>query len=180
MAVSAAQPAGQPIGAPSEQLLSIGAAAASAGISERALRYYQQLGLLTPAGCTKGGLRRYSQDDLARVAWIRQMQTLLGLSLDEIAVVLRTEDRLAQIRHAYHNQPLTDAERIGLVGESVRLQKDLRATVEAKRQAIDAFLADLDARISRKSEFLAQMTGQADEAEINLDATTSSDIYPGK
>jgi MerR family transcriptional regulator, repressor of the yfmOP operon len=173
MAAPAAQPAGflRPIDEQSEQLLSIGAAAACAGISERALRYYQQLGLITPAGCTKGGLRRYSRDDLARVAWIRQMQTLLGLSLDEIAAVLRTEDRLAQIRHAYQNEALTDAERIGLVAESVSLQKDLRSTVEAKRRAIDAFLADLDARISRKSEFLAQLTGQPDSAEIRLDAS---------
>jgi MerR family transcriptional regulator, repressor of the yfmOP operon len=146
-----------------EQLLSIGAAAATAGTSERALRYYQQLGLITPAGCTKGGLRRYSREDVARVAWIRQMQTLLGLSLDEIAAVLRTEDRLAQIRHAY-TEALSDAERISLVAESIALQQALRGTVEAKRQAIDAFLADLDARISRKSEFLAQLTGQADAA----------------
>jgi DNA-binding transcriptional MerR regulator len=124
----------QDASAAQEELLSIGAAAASAGISERALRYYQQLGLITPTACTPGGLRRYSHEDLARVAWIRQMQTLLGLSLDEIAVVLRTEDRLAQIRHAYRKQTLTDAERIELVAESIRLQQALRATVEAKWQ----------------------------------------------
>src|SRR5579859_2811831 len=72
-----------------ERLLGIGAAAARSGVSERALRYYQQLGLITPSGRTPGGLRRYSQDDLARVARIRQLQTLLGLNLDEIAIVLR-------------------------------------------------------------------------------------------
>ena len=81
-----------------EELLGIGAAAARAGVSERALRYYQQLGLLEPACTTPGGLRRYSEDDLARVARIRELQTLLGLNLDEIAVVLRNEDRLAEIR----------------------------------------------------------------------------------
>src|ERR1700729_317494 len=77
-----------------EPLLGIGAAAARAGVSERALRYYQQLGLLVPACTTPGGLRRYSGDDLARVGRIRELQTLLGLNLDEIAVVLRNEDRL--------------------------------------------------------------------------------------
>src|SRR5271154_3416557 len=78
-----------------EQLLGIGAAATKAGVSQRALRYYQQLGLLTPCGCTPGGLRRYSDEDLARVARIRQLQELLGLNLDEIAMVLRGEDRMA-------------------------------------------------------------------------------------
>ncbi len=80
------------------ELIGIGAAAARAGVSERALRYYQQLGLLAPARTTPGGLRRYSAANLARVARIRELQTLLGLNLDEIAVVLRNEDRLAQIR----------------------------------------------------------------------------------
>ena len=35
-----------------EHLVGIGAAAQKAGVSQRALRYYQQLGLLTPRGCT--------------------------------------------------------------------------------------------------------------------------------
>ena len=93
------------------ELLGIGAAAAQAGVSERALRYYQQLGLLEPASTTPGGLRRYSADDLARVARIRELQTLLGLNLDEIAIVLRNEDRLAQIRRAYRDERTSDDER---------------------------------------------------------------------
>jgi MerR family transcriptional regulator, repressor of the yfmOP operon len=137
-----------------EQLLGIGAAAAQAGVSERALRYYQQLGLITPSGCTPGGLRRYSADDLARVARIRQLQTLLGLNLDEIAVVLRNEDRLAEIKAAYLHESTGDADRKELLRESLALQQDLRATVEAKRAAIETFLADLDARIARTRNLL--------------------------
>jgi len=133
----------------SGQLLGIGAAAVRAGVSERALRYYQELGLITPSACTPGGMRRYSADDLARVARIRQLQTLLGLNLDEIAVVLRNEDRLAEIKLAYRRQRTSEADRRELLRESLALQQDLRATVEAKRAAIDSFLADLDARIGR-------------------------------
>jgi DNA-binding transcriptional MerR regulator len=140
-----------------EQLVGIGAAAAKAGVSQRALRYYQQLGLLTPRGCTPGGLRRYSEEDLARVARIRQLQTLLGLNLDEIAVVLRGEDRMAEIRLAYHDHGTSRAERRELVRESLDLQQDLRATVETKRQGIEGFLADLDARITKTRTFLDQM-----------------------
>jgi DNA-binding transcriptional MerR regulator len=154
-----AQPAaGLEPSAQERPLFGIGAAAARAGVSERALRYYQQLGLLTPCHCTPGGMRRYSEDDLARVARIRQLQALLGLNLDEIAVVLRHEDRIAQIKRAYHDEYTSDEERRELVRESLDLHRDLRATVEAKRQAIEGFLADLDARIARASEFLDQMT----------------------
>src|SRR5260370_21790327 len=58
-----------------EELLGIGAAAARVGVSERALRYYRQLGLLVPA-CTPGGLRRYSRPALARVARCGRVQPL--------------------------------------------------------------------------------------------------------
>lgn len=141
-----------------EQLVGIGAAAQRAGVSQRALRYYQQRGLLTPRGCTPGGLRRYCEEDLARVARIRQLQDLLGLNLDEIAVVLRGEDRMAEIRLAYHDEGTTCAERRELVRESLELQHILRATVEAKRQGIEGFLADLDARIDKTRALLDQMT----------------------
>ena len=143
------------------RLLGIGAAAAQAGVSERALRYHQQLGLITPCSSTPGGMRRYSADDLARVARIRQLQVLLGLNLDEIAVVLRNEDRMAQIKRTYLHEQTSDAERPDLVRESLQLQHDLRDTVEAKRVAIEGFLADLDARIARSSDLLAQMTATA-------------------
>jgi MerR family transcriptional regulator, repressor of the yfmOP operon len=144
-------------GRPAEQgeLLGIGAAAARAGVSERALRYYQQLGLLTPACTTPGGLRRYSADDLARVARIRELQTLLGLNLDEIAIVLRNEDRLAQIRRAYQDERTSEDERLRLTREYLTLLSGLRETVEAKRTALDSFLNDLDARIGRARELLA-------------------------
>jgi DNA-binding transcriptional MerR regulator len=151
-AAATAPAAGPP--AAGEPLLGIGAAAERAGVSERALRYYQQLGLLVPA-CTPGGLRRYSEEDLARVARIRELQTLLGLNLDEIAVVLRNEDRLAEIRLSYHDERTSDEERRRLTGECLTLQESLRATVEAKRAALEGFLTDLDARIRKCRDLLA-------------------------
>ena len=159
MSTSAATDQDPDLQAPAQDtpLLGIGAAAARAGVSERALRYYQQIGLITPCACTPGGTRRYSEDDLARVARIRQLQVLLGFNLDEIAVVLRSEDRMAENKRTFHHEHTSDAERRELVRESLQLQRDLRATVEAKRVAIEGFLADLDVRIARSSELLDQM-----------------------
>jgi MerR family transcriptional regulator, repressor of the yfmOP operon len=139
------------------ELLGIGAAAARAGVSERALRYYQQLGLIEPA-CTRGGLRRYSADDLARVTRIRELQALLGLNLDEIAIVLRNEDRLAQIRRAYQDERTSEQERLRLSRECLTLLENLRGTVEVKRAALEKFLADLDTRIGKVRDFLAAET----------------------
>jgi MerR family transcriptional regulator, repressor of the yfmOP operon len=147
-----------------QRLLGIGAAAERAGVSQRALRYYQQIGLLTPCACTPGGLRRYSEDDLARVARIRQLQQLLGLNLDEIATVLRDEDRMAEIKRAYLDAGTSRRRRQELLRESLELQQGLRATVEAKRQGIEGFLADLEARIARTRALLDQPAGTVSAA----------------
>ena len=138
-----------------ERLLGISEAAARAGVSARALRYYQQIGLLVPARTTPGGMRRYSADDLTRVARIRELQALLGLNLEEIALVLRNEDRLAEIRLTYRDERTSDAERRALLRECLGLQQDLRKTVQAKRDALTGFLADLDGRISKAQGLLA-------------------------
>jgi DNA-binding transcriptional MerR regulator len=139
--------------ADSEKLVGIGAAATRLGVSERALRY-----LIDPC-TTPGGLRRYGADDLARVARIRELQTLLGLNLDEIAIVLRSEDRMAEIRRMFHDERTSADERRRLTRECLTLQEDLRATVEAKRAALEGFLADLDARIARGRDLLAGRAG---------------------
>jgi MerR family transcriptional regulator, repressor of the yfmOP operon len=138
---------GATAGPEAEQLLGIGAAAERAGVSQRALRYYQQIGLLTPCGATPGGLRRYSEEDLARVARIRQLQELLGLDLDAIARVLHDEDRRAQIRRAYLDEGTSREERHEL---------RLRAIVETKLHGIEGFLADLDTRIAKTRALLDQ------------------------
>lgn len=137
------------------ELHSIGAAASLLGISERALRYYQQLGLINPCGRTPGGMRRYSDEDLARVSRIRELQTLLGLELDEIATILHKEDRIAEIRQRYRDERTTAAERRQLLREGLELQEHLRQTVEAKRSALEQFLADIDNKISRIKDLLS-------------------------
>ena len=167
-------PAAGNIGSGQEHLLGIGAAAERAGVSQRALRYYQQIGLLTPCSCTPGGLRRYSEEDLARVARIRQLQELLGLNLDEIARVLRDEDRMAQIKRAYLDEGTSSGERRQLLRESLELQHSLRATVEAKRTGIEGFLAELDARIARTRALLDQPVGRAASAVPRADPGEAS------
>lgn len=134
-------------------LVSIGAAAMALGVSERALRYYQQLGLID-CGRTAGGMRRYSEADLARVSRIRELQSLLGLDLDEIAQVLANDDRLADIRQAYHDEATGAAERAELARECLALLEHLRLIVEAKQAALGKFLADIDERIARVRDVL--------------------------
>jgi MerR family transcriptional regulator, repressor of the yfmOP operon len=145
--------------APDPPLLGIGAAARECGVSERALRYYQQIGLLSPSGRTPGGLRRYAPADLDRVRRIRELQTLLGLNLDEIRVVLENDDRLAKVREEYRSTRAGAARRRELLEEGLAIHDATAATIDAKltglqryrteveetRQRVRALLAELDA-----------------------------------
>jgi MerR family transcriptional regulator, repressor of the yfmOP operon len=130
------------------RLLGIGEAASRTGVSERALRYYQQLGLITPSG-TPGGLRRYSEEDVARVVRVRDLQHLLGLNLEEIGAVLANDDRLAALRAEYQLEGTDAARRRELIGEGLEVRSELRATVDAKLHALHHFLDELDSERDR-------------------------------
>ena len=148
---TATAPTGAAASAPG--LLGIGRAALQAGVSERALRYYQELGLITPSGCTPGGLRRYSDEDLARVAHLRELQDLLGFNLEEIKSIFENEDHLAAVRREYRAEGTDPARRRELLGEALAVRQALRERVATKQAALTRFLADMDADV-RKIERL--------------------------
>jgi MerR family transcriptional regulator, copper efflux regulator len=61
----------------------IGDAAAAAGTTPRALRFYEQRGLLAPPSRTPSGQRRYVAEDVARVLTIRRLLSL-GLTIEDL------------------------------------------------------------------------------------------------
>ncbi|MBB1252937.1 redox-sensitive transcriptional activator SoxR [Streptomyces alkaliterrae] len=61
--------------------LTIGELSARSGMAASALRYYEELGLISSTR-TAGGQRRYARATLRRVAFVRAAQQV-GLSLDE-------------------------------------------------------------------------------------------------
>ena len=73
--------------------LSIGQVAERTGVATSALRYWEDLGLIT-SDRTAGNQRRYERATIRRVSFIRAAQRV-GLTLDEIAAALA---RLPQSR----------------------------------------------------------------------------------
>ena len=61
----------------------IGELAARVGLTERTIRYYEELGLLESVKRLEGGVRVYTDDDVRRLTYIRKLKTL-GLSLQEM------------------------------------------------------------------------------------------------
>lgn len=70
-----------------DELMKVGGVAKRTNRSIRALRHYEEHGLLQPAARTDGGTRLYAADAIERITWIEQLQTM-GLSLADVGQIL--------------------------------------------------------------------------------------------
>src|SRR4249920_2630329 len=82
--------------------LKIGDLAKRTGKTQRALRLYEELGLLTPGTRTAGNFRVYGADSIERVNWIGKLQEL-GFTLQDIHALLPSneplpKDAMARVR----------------------------------------------------------------------------------
>jgi DNA-binding transcriptional MerR regulator len=73
-------------------LIQIGEVAERVGLSLRTIRYYEEVGLVSPSDRSQGGFRLYSEDDVQRLAVLKGMKPL-GLSLREIRQLMDLLDR---------------------------------------------------------------------------------------
>jgi DNA-binding transcriptional MerR regulator len=69
----------------------IGELAQQAGVSTKAIRYYEQIGILPPPARTAAGYRAYDQTALGRLGFVRAAQAV-GLTLGEIRQVIAFRD----------------------------------------------------------------------------------------
>lgn len=127
----------------------IGELATRAGVSTRALRYYEEQGLLTPARTTAGH-RIYTEASLARVQLIQQLFTA-GLSSRLLVRLL----------------PAIDAK---------YLEPDLVAHLEAEHARLAADISGLQAA-HRRLGVLLDLSADPDDRECatTLDQTTNDD-----
>lgn len=126
------------------QEFTIGAFAASAGVSVETIRFYQRRGLIREPSRLFGRIRRYHAEDVSRVRFVRSAQGL-GFSLDEIAGLLRLEDgthcnearTVAEEKLAGVRTKLVDLQRIeAVLGELV--EECCAATGNVRCPLIDA------------------------------------------
>jgi DNA-binding transcriptional MerR regulator len=75
----------------------IGELAERAGISAKAIRYYEQIGILAPPARTPSGYRAYDQAALGRLGFERAAQAL-GLPLGEIRQIIAFRDNGTPLR----------------------------------------------------------------------------------
>jgi DNA-binding transcriptional MerR regulator len=143
----------------------IGEVAKLTGVTTRALRYWEELGLLRPASRTDGGERLYTSADRRRVTRIRDLQELLGFSLEEVKAVLNTGD--VDVLDRVHSE-LRDGE-----VSSSRRRELLDEAIAANDQLVGR-LDDTLTRIGALRDERAAIAIRLREARDHLGRETSS------
>lgn len=72
----------------------IGEVVTRTGLSHRTIRYYEEMGLLTPSARTEGGFRLYDEAGIDRLLLIKPMKPL-GFSVEAMRQLLDALDTLA-------------------------------------------------------------------------------------
>lgn len=130
--------ASDPASSDSPEALRIGEAARFCGVTTRTLRYWQEIGLLTPSGQRDGGERLYSDEDVARAARIKGLQEWLGFSLSEIRAVLGTDDVLEKLRSAYRSSSRPEVQR-QLLTDAIEANDELLQRLDETLERIASF-----------------------------------------
>lgn len=92
-------------------LYSIGEAAEATGLSVKAIRHYEEVGLIPrprrhDGNARTGGNRLYTEQDLSRLRFVRQARHL-DLGLDEIRRLLEIAEETCPSRHPDYRRILT-------------------------------------------------------------------------
>lgn len=131
-------------------MIRIGEVAARTGLTPRAIRYYEEIGLLPgPPARRKGEHRTYDDGDVERLNELTRLRDLLNISLDELKELVEAEEARAAIRRRYHASQ-SDAERrrlldaalphvetqLELVRNRLEELRGLEAELVAKRKSI--------------------------------------------
>lgn len=112
------------------QKLLIGEAARRAGLNPKTIRFYEEVGLVSPLGRTPKGYRLYDEERVSRLGFIKKAQAL-GFSLKEIREILALRDGgLAPCEHVEAEV----ARKVALIEERIAELEGLKASLQALRE----------------------------------------------
>jgi MerR family copper efflux transcriptional regulator len=120
-------------------LMQIGDLARETGKTVRAIHLYEELGLLAPAGRSKGRFRLYGPDALLRIRWIGKLQDM-GFSLADMRTVVLEWERVESAPGAMKRMRAVYARKL----QETREQRRRLEALEHELQASLAYLETCD------------------------------------
>lgn len=133
---------------PTGEAMRIHEVAAAVGLTPRAIRFYEEQGLLTPSGRSSNAYRLFDADDVERLRAIKALRDDAGFSLAEIGSLLDDERARNRARSAFHATPDADERRHLLVEALERVDRRL-ALLHVKLERLESMVADTEQRRTR-------------------------------
>ncbi len=110
----------------------IGRLAAAAGVNVETVRYYQRIGLMTQPKRAYGGIRRYGDEHLLRLMFVKSAQGL-GFALHEVSDLVKLDDATqCKAAHDIATCKLTDVR--GRIQQLQQIEKVLAKLVRQCEQ----------------------------------------------
>jgi DNA-binding transcriptional MerR regulator len=136
-----------------EPTMQIGEVAERIGLSLRTIRYYEEVGLITPSARSQGGFRLYTERDASRLQLVKDMKPL-GFSLDEMRDLLGVLDKLDGTGEAGEAAP-TPSEQDALLERLAMFRVAAEARTDALRAQLriaESFAGKLRRRLAQHRE----------------------------
>ncbi|MEO6206983.1 MAG: MerR family transcriptional regulator [Candidatus Limnocylindrales bacterium] len=144
-----------------QRLLRIQEVAAETGLTTRAIRYYEQIGLLEPAARSDGAYRLFDSSDLERLRFIRELRDDAGFSLAQIGQLLEDETARERNRERFRTTKDVDERTAIVVDARDRVERQI-AILRDKRDRLDQMIAEAEGRRHHLGEHLAELGGGPD------------------
>lgn len=157
-----------------ETLLRIHQVAAETGLTARAIRYYEEIGLLEPAARSEGAYRLYDADDLERLRFIRGLRDDAGFSLAEIAQLLGDERARARNRERFRATHDAAERELILTDALGRIDRQI-ATLSRKIERLEQMVSEARARRSHLAQHLDDIRAgrEPEHAPVTPGATST-------
>jgi DNA-binding transcriptional MerR regulator len=91
------------------------------GLTKRAIRYYEDLGLISNPKRSEGGVRLYTNEHVTQLNEICELKEVLGFSLQELKQVIAMKRMVDRMREKYEST----AELVKMRGELLEVKKAL-------------------------------------------------------
>ncbi len=138
-----------------EPLLRIQEVADRVGLTARSIRYYEEVGLMTPARSI-GSYRLYDDEDITRLQFIKGLRDDAGFSLAEIGQLLEDENARATIGARFRESTDRKERRALLVEGISRIDRQV-ATLRAKIERLQAMIDAAHARRAHLADHQAEL-----------------------
>ena len=136
-----------------DRYLRIQEVAEQTGLTPRAIRYYEEQGLLQPAARSEGSYRLYDDADVEQLRFIKGLRDDAGFSLAEIGRLIEDEVARRAVRARFRSTE-DPAERRALLTDALTRADRQIATLNAKAERLAAMV---DEALDRRAHLVAHL-----------------------